>query len=112
MIIIIDTNILIRACLNEKKEISKLVRNHTGNIDFLIPEYALEEINKHKLVLCKNTDYSIVQFDRLLYQCCKKSSIFLVQIFQLIFFNKMRSLPEISILMTKPLFRFQLLLMH
>ena len=78
MIIIIDTNIIISACLNENSEISKLVKNRSGNIDFLIPDYALEEINKHKLALCKNTGYSIVQFERLLYQCCENASIFSV----------------------------------
>ena len=78
MIIIIDTNIIISACLNENSEISKLVKNRSGNIDFLIPDYALEEINKHKLALCKNTGYSIVEFDRLLYQCCENAAIFSV----------------------------------
>ena len=71
-------NIIISDCLNENSEISKLVRNRSGNIDFLIPDYALEEINKHKLSLCKNTGYSIVEFDRLLYQCCENAAIFSV----------------------------------
>lgn len=28
------------------------------------------------MALCKNTGYGIVQFDRLLYQCCENASIF------------------------------------
>lgn len=75
MIIIIDTNIIISACLNEKSEIFKLLTNHSGNIDFLIPDYALEEITNHKLALCKNTGYSIAQFDRLLLKCCNNATI-------------------------------------
>lgn len=78
MIIIIDTNILISACLNEKGEIFRMIRNLSGNIDFLIPDYALEEINKHKLAVCKNTGYSTFQFDKLLYQCCENATIFSV----------------------------------
>jgi predicted nucleic acid-binding protein len=79
MIIILDTNVIISACLNEKSEIFKIISNLSVKIDFLIPDYALEEITKHKFALCKNTGYSISQFDKLLSQCCDNATIFSVE---------------------------------
>ena len=75
MTIIVDTNILISACLNEESEIFKILNNLSDIIDFIIPDYALEEIEKHKLSICENTRRDINIFDQLLIQCCKNATI-------------------------------------
>ncbi len=54
MIIIIDTNILISASLDKKSELHNLITNEFLKLDFVIPEYALEEINAHKIRICTN----------------------------------------------------------
>lgn len=53
MIIIIDTNILISASLDKKSELFLFIKSEFLKLDFVIPEYALEEINNHKERICK-----------------------------------------------------------
>ena len=48
MIIIVDTNIIISACLNRNSELFKLIDSYSIKIDFVISEYVMEEINNHK----------------------------------------------------------------
>ena len=70
MTVITDTNIIISACLNEKSEIFKILNTLSQTIDFVIPDYALEEIEKHKSFICQTTGKDINIFDKLLKQCC------------------------------------------
>ena len=75
MTIIVDSNILISACLNEESEIFKILNDLSEIIDFIIPDYALEEIEKHKLSICKSIRRDINIFDLLLNQCCKNGTV-------------------------------------
>ena len=75
MTIIVETNILLSACLNEESEIFKILNNLSDIIGFIIPDYALEEIEKNKLSICENTRRDINIFDQLLTQCCKNGTI-------------------------------------
>jgi predicted nucleic acid-binding protein len=52
MIIIVDTNIIISACLNKQSDLFNLLKPDKHKIDFVLPEYALEEINNHKVRIC------------------------------------------------------------
>jgi predicted nucleic acid-binding protein len=53
MIIIVDTNIIIiSACLNKQSDLFTLLKSSKHKIDFVLPEYALEEINDHKVRVC------------------------------------------------------------
>jgi predicted nucleic acid-binding protein len=70
MTVITDTNILISACLNEESDIFKILTTLSQTIDFVIPDYALEEIEKHKKVICESTGRNIIIFDKLLKHCC------------------------------------------
>lgn len=79
MTIITDTNILISACLNEESEIFKILNTLFQKIDFVIPDYALEEIEKHKYFICKNTGQDIIIFNKLLKQCCDNGIIISVK---------------------------------
>lgn len=53
MTVITDTNILISACLNEESDIFKILNILSLTIDFVIPDYALTEIEKHKRSICE-----------------------------------------------------------
>ena len=75
MTIIVETNILLSACLNEESEIFKILNNLSDIIGFIIPDYALEEIEKHKLSICENTRRDVNIFDQLLTQYCNKWSV-------------------------------------
>lgn len=70
MIVIVDTNILISACLNEESEIFKILNTRSPSIDFVIPDYALAEIEKHKSSICESTGRNIIIFNKFLEQCC------------------------------------------
>lgn len=73
--VIVDTNILISACLNEESDIFKILNDLSEIIDFIIPDYALDEIEKHKLSICESTRRDVNVFDQLLTQCCKNATI-------------------------------------
>ncbi len=79
MTVIIDTNILISACLNIESEIFKILNTLSQTIDFVIPDYALEEIEKHKFSICKDTGRDIIIFNKLLTQCCTNGIIIAVK---------------------------------
>src|SRR5215217_6299563 len=66
MIIIIDANILISGIINPYGQITKLIYFKPSEIDFVIPEYALEEIARHKIRICKETKTSLSQFEQIL----------------------------------------------
>ncbi len=70
MTVIVDTNILISACLNEESDIFKTLTTLSQTIDFVIPDYALAEIDKHKRAICEGTGRNILIFNKLLNQCC------------------------------------------
>jgi predicted nucleic acid-binding protein len=75
MTVIIDTNILISACLNEQSEIFKILNTLSQTIDFVIPDYAIEEIEKHKSSICNSTGRDKIIFNKLLKLCCDKGII-------------------------------------
>lgn len=75
MTVITDTNILISACLNEESEIFKILNTLSQTIDFVIPDYALAEIEKHKTSICESTGRNIFIFNKLLKQCCKNGIV-------------------------------------
>lgn len=75
MTVVVDTNIIISACLNEESDIFKILNTLSQTIDFVIPDYALAEIEKHKRSICKSTGRNIMIFDKLLNQCCDKGII-------------------------------------
>jgi predicted nucleic acid-binding protein len=63
MIIIIDTNILISASLDKKSELYHLITNEFLKLDFVIPEYALEEISFHKIRICAKAKKDVKEFE-------------------------------------------------
>ena len=56
MIVIVDTNILISACLKPEGKISRLLNTANNKIDFLIPEFALSELNDHLARITEQTN--------------------------------------------------------
>ncbi len=69
MKVIIDTNVLIAALLKENIVRKILLSN---NITFLLPEYALEEIEEHKEELLRKSKLSEIDFKILLDAILKK----------------------------------------
>ena len=63
MDIVIDTNVLIAGLLKDSTTRRLLV---SKNINFYIPEFAFEEIIKHKLELLNKSELSENEFDELL----------------------------------------------
>ena len=63
MIIIVDTNIIISACLNRNSELFKLIDSYSIKIDFVISEYVMEEINNHKKRICQKSKVELHIFD-------------------------------------------------
>lgn len=66
MTIIVDANLLISAILNPEGSIGKLFILNDHNIDFVFPEYAWIEIQKHKKRICSENNISLSLFDKLL----------------------------------------------
>jgi predicted nucleic acid-binding protein len=75
MIIIIDTNILISASLDNKSELYHLITSEFLKLDFVIPEYALEEINAHKIRICTKAKKEIKQFENNLFILLKTITV-------------------------------------
>jgi predicted nucleic acid-binding protein len=65
MTIIIDANILISGIIKPYGQITKLIYFKRPEIDFVIPEYALEEIARHKVRICKETKTTSLQFEQI-----------------------------------------------
>ena len=63
MIIIVDTNIIISACLNRNSELFKLINSNSIKIDFVISDYVFEEISNHKRRICEKSKIEIHIFD-------------------------------------------------
>lgn len=66
MTIVIDANILISGILNPYSQLSEFILSKNPKIDFVIPEYAIEEINAHKQRICKQSKTSLNQFEQVL----------------------------------------------
>jgi predicted nucleic acid-binding protein len=64
MIVVVDANIIISGIINPYGPIPEILLLHR-NIDFIVPDYALEEIDSHKLRICKKTNTSTFDFDQL-----------------------------------------------
>jgi putative PIN family toxin of toxin-antitoxin system len=63
MRLVLDTNILISALIRESITRKILV---TSEIEFLVPEFTFEEINKHKHEILKKSKLKTSQFDLLM----------------------------------------------
>jgi predicted nucleic acid-binding protein len=62
MTIIVDANILISGIINPRGIIPALILENPW-IEFVTPEYAIEEINLHKLRICKATKIPVPTFE-------------------------------------------------
>jgi len=60
MQLVVDTNVLISALLVKSKTYEIIV---FGDLELLVPEYSLEEIEKHKDELCKRMGVSRDEFN-------------------------------------------------
>ncbi len=62
MIIIADTNILISASLQSNGNLYSILTSRFSTIDFVVPEFALTEIKRHKERICKDSKIHIKIF--------------------------------------------------
>lgn len=63
MIIIVDTNIIISACLNAERELFKILLNNYPKTDFVAPNYSIVEIQHHKTKICQKCKTNISAFE-------------------------------------------------
>jgi predicted nucleic acid-binding protein len=64
--IVIDANIIISAILNPFGAIPKIIIVGTPKTEFVIPDFALVEVNLHKKKICNHSGISSGEFDMLL----------------------------------------------
>ncbi len=65
MTIIADANIILSAIISPSGPISKLIFTNCHIVDFVLPEYAIEEIELHKSRICTVTNTSPADFDKI-----------------------------------------------
>lgn len=63
MIIIVDTNVIISACLDNKSKLFNLLKSNIDKIDFVLPEFAIEELNNHKVRICFKANVGLELFN-------------------------------------------------
>lgn len=66
MTVVVDANIIISGIINPYATISELILLEHPNLDFVTPEYAIEEIVSHKIKICKEAKVSASRFDETL----------------------------------------------
>lgn len=66
MTVVVDANVIISGIINPYGTISELILLESPNIDFVTPEYAIEEIASHKIRICKSAGITISQFEEVL----------------------------------------------
>ena len=66
MIVIADANIVISAIINPQGKIATLLSAGSSSIEFIIPQFTLSEIKKHKERICAKGKISAAIFDKLL----------------------------------------------
>ncbi len=64
MIVVVDANIIISGIINPYGLIPQILLQNP-KIDFIVPDYALEEISLHKARICKETKMQAPDFDKL-----------------------------------------------
>lgn len=66
MVVIVDANIIISALINPHGDIAKMLLSEWKSLDFLIPEYAIQETLAQKNKLSKQFNVSDLLFDSFL----------------------------------------------
>lgn len=62
MTILVDSNIIISACLESESELFKIITTAYSNLDFAAPHFALKEIINHQGEICRKTKKSLALF--------------------------------------------------
>ncbi len=62
MTILVDSNIIISACLESKSELFKIITTPYSNLDFAAPHFALKEIIKNQGEICRKMKKSLELF--------------------------------------------------
>jgi predicted nucleic acid-binding protein len=65
MTIVIDANILLSAIINPYGPIPKLIFLYNSKIDFVIPQFAVTELELHKFRICKKSRIPLSHFEGL-----------------------------------------------
>ena len=65
MILVVDTNIVFSAIINDKGKIGELLLNKPAGITFLSPIFLLDELQKHAEKILKITKYNKDEFEQI-----------------------------------------------
>lgn len=63
MIVIVDTNIIISACLNYQSELFSIIISNASKLEFVTSTYALDEIKEHRGLILSKTKVKPDRFD-------------------------------------------------
>jgi predicted nucleic acid-binding protein len=91
MIIVVDANIIISGIINPYGPIPKILLQKT-KIDFIVPGYALEEIELHKQRICQETNNPVFVFEQLLDKLLAQCLVFSAESISLAHTEKARKL--------------------
>ena len=65
MILVVDTNIVFSALINDKGKIGELLLNTPANLKFISPEFLLEELNNHAEKILAITKYDEAEYEQI-----------------------------------------------
>ena len=63
MVVIIDANILLSAIIKPQGNLASIITLHIPELEFVLPEYAIEEVNSNKEKICQFSRISASDFD-------------------------------------------------
>ncbi len=64
MVVVIDANIIISACLKINGRIAKLIFNYSSNINYVVPSFILSEIKENEEKICSSNKISKNEFNQ------------------------------------------------
>jgi predicted nucleic acid-binding protein len=64
MVVVIDANIIISACLKIKGRIADLIFNYSSTINYVVPAFILSEIKENEEKICTSDKISKTEFNQ------------------------------------------------
>lgn len=64
MVVVIEANIIISACLKINGCIAKLIFNYSSNINYIVPAFILSEIKENEEKICNSNKISKNEFNQ------------------------------------------------
>lgn len=72
MVVVIDANILISACLKINGRIAELIFSYSSTVSYVIPAFILSEIKENETKICNSNKISNTEFNQNLHVLLRK----------------------------------------